>query len=303
MSEQVTAPVPFETGDIFMAATDLDDSNIDFRNLKGNGRILHFDANFHRKAELWTGHEGLTVNLAVDPSSGILYTVDPTGRHVVPFAPDGTRLPEIDWLPNRPLSAMMFLGDGRGYVGVHSFRGAVPDDQFGASKFFAFNTADQAVEALDMEVDGGHVGWLGVNYIALAADGKTLYSAAEGGHRILRYDLETRQHLADYLVYDTENADRTFGFGFLADGGLALVTGNSLVLRNADGTERLRKVLGEKGWTRVILARDGETLFVINFLEGRLQRRKIADGSVLFEYDLGLKCSMCGLVEYVLPQT
>lgn len=294
-------PVPFAEGDILIAATDLDDSKIDFRNLKGQGRILHFDANFNPKSMLWTGHEGLVVNLAVDPTTGILYSTDPTGRHMVPFAPDGQRLPDVDFLPNRPYGALFFLPDGYGYVGVHSFRGGDPDDAVGAAKLLAFSPRTRTMRALHMEVDGGHTGWMGVNYVALGADGRTLHYASEGGRRILRYDIEAERQLSDYLVFAEEDEDRTFGFGFLPDGGLVMVTGTSLLIRDAAGNEVLRKRLGDKGWTRAILARDGKSLFVINFLEGRLQRRRISDGATLFEYDVGRKCSMCGLVEYQPP--
>lgn len=294
-------PVPFAAGDILIAATDLDDSKIDFRNLKGQGRILHFDANFNPKSVLWTGHEGLVVNLAVDPTTGILYSSDPTGRHMVPFAPDGERLPDVDFLPNRPYGALFFLPDGYGYVGVHSFRGGDPDDAVGAAKLLAFSPRTRTMRALHMEVDGGHTGWMGVNYVALAADGRTLHYASEGGRRILRYDIEAERQLSDYLVFAEEDEDRTFGFGFLPDGGLVMVTGTSLLIRDAAGKDVLRERLGDKGWTRAILARDGKSLFVINFLEGRLQRRRISDGATLFEYDVGRKCSMCGLVEYQPP--
>ena len=40
----------FERGDIFLAATDVDDSNVDLRNHSGPGRVLHYDAVLDRKS-------------------------------------------------------------------------------------------------------------------------------------------------------------------------------------------------------------------------------------------------------------
>ncbi len=291
-------PQPFAKGDILIAATAIDDSNIDFRNLRGPGRILHFDKEFNRKSVLWTDHDGLVVNLAVDPRTDILYSVDPTGRHVVPFGPDAARLPDVDYLPARPLGALVFTGNGDAYIGVHSARGPVPDDKYGAAKLFRFSTADQSVTAIDVDVDGGHTGWLGVNYMALHPNGRVLYMASEGGHRILRYDLDAAKMLPDYVAYGDQDRDRTFGFAFLDDQNVVMVTGADLVIRDEAAQETVRIHLGDKGWTRVIPAHDKKTAFVINFLEGRLQRRRINDGALLFEYNLGRKCSMCGLVEY-----
>lgn len=308
-SSTKTAPVAFAPGDIFLAATDLDDSHIDFRNLKGDGRILHFGPDFTPKATLWTGHVGLVVNLAFEPFSGTLYSTDPTGRHVIPFDRSGLVLPEPDYLPNRAFGALIFAPDGTGYIGVQNQRGAAPDDLYGAAKLFAFSPNEKTVKAFDVEVDGGHTGWHCVNYLALAADGKTLFYCSEGGRRVMRYDLEAERQLPDFLVFAEDDADQTFGINFLPDGDLLMVTGNSLLRLDTAGKVKARHALSStkgpsvKGWTRVVLAQDGETAFVVNFLEGRLERRRIADGAVVFEHDIGKKCSLCGVAEFTASRS
>src|SRR3546814_2195760 len=60
--------VTFQPGDLLLAASDVDDRNIDLRNHRGPGRILHVGAAFDAKSTLRTGVEGLLVGLAIDPA-------------------------------------------------------------------------------------------------------------------------------------------------------------------------------------------------------------------------------------------
>ena len=59
---------PFAAGDLLVAATDVDDRNVDLRNHAGPGRVLHYGADFALKGELRTGQTGLVVGLAIDPA-------------------------------------------------------------------------------------------------------------------------------------------------------------------------------------------------------------------------------------------
>src|SRR3546814_18526707 len=53
----------------------------------------------------------------------------------------------------------------------------------------------------------------------------------------------------------------------------------------------------ERGWTRVTPAKNGEEFFVNTFLEGVIERRRVADGQVVARHDIGRKCALCGVAE------
>src|SRR3546814_1506818 len=73
--------VTFQPGDLLLAASDVDDRNIDLRNHRGPGRILHVGAAFDAKSTLRTGVEGLLVGLAIDPADGSVWGADRSEEH------------------------------------------------------------------------------------------------------------------------------------------------------------------------------------------------------------------------------
>ena len=103
----------FAQGDLLVAATDVDDRNVDLRNHAGAGRVLHYGADFAPKGELRTGQTGLVVGLAIDPSDLSLYACDPGSQTVTRFARDGSCSGLAPLLPRARIGAMLFLPDGR----------------------------------------------------------------------------------------------------------------------------------------------------------------------------------------------
>src|SRR3546814_5358142 len=93
--------VTFQPGDLLLAASDVDDRNIDLRNHRGPGRILHVGAAFDAKSTLRTGVEGLLVGLAIDPADGSVWGADPTARKLIHLSPGGEAL-SVPALPERP---------------------------------------------------------------------------------------------------------------------------------------------------------------------------------------------------------
>ena len=79
----------FDPGDLLVAATDVDDQNVDLRNHAGAGRGLHYGADFAPKGELRTGQTGLVVGLAIDPADLSLFACDPGSQTITRFRRDG----------------------------------------------------------------------------------------------------------------------------------------------------------------------------------------------------------------------
>jgi hypothetical protein len=287
----------FESGDILLAATDVDDRTIDLRNHKGPGRILHLGADFSGKGELRTGAVGLLVGLAIDPADGGIWTADPTGRAVFHFGADGA-LCDPPVLPSRPWGTVAFGPEGAMYLGVHTQRGAPPEDGLAGDKLVRLANG-AIVESWPVETDGGHTGWHGLTSLGFAEGGRVAVYLSEGGRRVLRYDLKAREQLDDLLCFAENDGRRAYGVTVLADGRALVATGRSALLLAADGAEMAEwPALPEKGWTRVMASRDGETFFFNNFLEGLIERRRLVDGAVVARHDIGRRCSLCGVVDF-----
>lgn len=287
----------FEPGDILLAATDVDDRNIDLRNHRGPGRILHLGADFSAKGELRTKAEGLLVGLAIDPGDGSVWTADPTGRAVFHFGADG-RLLASPVLPSRPWGTVGFAPGGAMYLGVHTQRGAAPEDGLGGDKLVRLEHGVIA-ESWAVETDGGHTGWHGLTSLGFAEDGRVAVYLSEGGRRVLRHDLVARRQLDDFLCFAEGDARRAYGVTVLGDGRVLVATGRSAMLLSAAG-EVLAEwpAVPEKGWTRVTASRDGESFFFNNFLEGLIERRRLVDGAVVAAHDIARRCSLCGVVDF-----
>jgi hypothetical protein len=287
----------FAPGDILLAASDIDDREIDLRNHRGPGRVLHLDGDFDPKGELWTGEVGLLVGLAQDPADGTVYGADPTGRHVFRFDAEGV-CARIGGLPDRPWGTVAFGPDGGAYLGVHSQRGPAPADAYGGSKLMRFEPASGAIlDAYDIETDGGRSGWHGLTSLAFADEGRVAVYCSEAGRRILRYDLEARRQLDDAWVFGEDDPWRAYSVAVLPDGRLMVAAGGACLILAGGRIEARWPADPAKGWTRVTESVDGETFFFNNFLEGVIERRSLADGAVLRRHDIGRKCVLCGVVE------
>ena len=292
----------FSSGDILCAASDIDDREIDLRNHKGPGRVLHFDAGFKLKGELWTGQIGLLVGLAQDPADGTVYGADPTGRMAFRFDADGV-CTRIEGLPDRPWGTVAFAPDGAAYLGVHSQRGPAPDDAYGGAKLMRFDPATGAVlKAFPIETDGGRSGWHGLTSVAFEDGGRVAVYCSEAGRRVLRYDLVDDRQLDDAWVFAEADAFRAYSVAVLPDGRLMIAAGSACLIV-ADGRIAAQwPAEPPKGWTRVTPSLDGETVFFNNFLEGVIERRSLETGAVLRRHDIGRKCVLCGVVEFKAEQ-
>ena len=291
--------VHFEKGDLLVASTDVDDSNIDLRRLTGAGRILHFDHDFELKNTLWTDQVGLVVGLGIDPRSGDLYSADPHNQNIVSFDADGQCKGAIAGLPKRPFGTIAFDDAGHVLLGVHSARQAPPEDAFGAGKLFVWDPETNEVAGHEPEIDGGRTGWHCITSMTYDPSQAMIYYASEGGRRVARYQITERRQAPDFKIFDESAEARTYGVALLSSGDLLMATGNGACRMNSEGdVVQTYEVPLDKGWTRISLAHaDADYFYLNNFLEGILQRRRISTGEVLVEYDIKRKCSLCGVTE------
>ena len=86
---------PFEEGDVFAAATLLNNDEDDHA---GDGRIIQYDNDLNEKGVLWTeGTTHLVGGLKFGPD-GNLWAFDSTAYTVLRISPEGYQLPEIKFV-------------------------------------------------------------------------------------------------------------------------------------------------------------------------------------------------------------
>lgn len=287
---------PFAPGDLLVAATDVDDRNVDLRNHAGAGRVLHYGADFTLKGELRTGQTGLVVGLAIDPADLSLYACDPGSQTITRFARDGHGSGLAPLLPRARIGSMLFLPDGRFVAGLHSKLGEAPGS--GAPRLWIGDFRTGALETLEAEVDGGKFGFHCVTHVALAADGRTLLYVSEAGRRLMRLDLDARRQLPDLLRLASDDPRGTYGPAALRDGRVLMATGNGAVLLSPAGAVLRSYEFGSpRGWSRLTLSLDQRVFHVGNFVEGRLETRDVESGALQHVLDIQRRYCLSGVAE------
>jgi hypothetical protein len=289
--------VPFHAGDLFLAATDVDDLNVDLRNHAGPGRVLHLDSRLQPRAELYTGQTGLVVGLAVDPTDGALYACDPGSQTVTRFTRDGLCAGPVDFLPRARIGSLLFLPDGRFVAGLHSKIGEAADAP--GPRLWLGTARSRGAAGFAAEIDGGKFGFHCITHISLGPDGRTLHYVSENGRRLMRWDIETRSQLPDLLRLAPDDPRGTFGPAVRADGKVWMATGSGAVLIGTDGRiEREVAASRPRGWSRLTLSLDGSGFYLGNFIEGLLEKRDADSGELLLTHDIHRRYSLSGVAEY-----
>lgn len=290
---------PFAAGDLLIAATDVDDRNVDLRNHAGAGRVLHYGADFTLRGELRTGQTGLVVGLAIDPTDRALYACDPGSQTVTRFDCDGRLAGLAPLLPRARIGSMLFLPDGRFVAGLHSRIGEPSGSN--APRLWIGSFAQAQVEGLAAEVDGGKFGFHCITHFALGADGRTLHYVSEAGRRLMRYDLAERRQLPDLLQFDQDDPRGTYGPAVLRDGRVLMATGSGALLLGADGAPLRSYEFGSvRGWSRLTLSLDQRCFHVGNFVEGRLETHDVETGVLRHVLDIQRRYCLSGVAE--VPQ-
>ena len=293
-------PQPFAPGDIFLGATDVDDRNVDLKKHAGDGRVLHYDAQFNLKGELRTGLRGLVIGLDVNETTQELLVCDSQNKAVTRFDAQGRKLDPWPFQPARPFGSVMCDPAGRVILGVHSDRpGLVPPGQGGRGPFlYRLDPKIGAVEEFQCDFDGGRFGFHRVTHMYLLPDGSKLIYVSENGRRVMQFDLVQGVQLPDLFVMPAHESVGTCGMALHPDGGMMMATGSAAALYDLSGQMvRPIDVPERKGWSRLQRSKDDQTFFVSNFFEGIIQRRDLSTFKVLAEHDIGRKYSLTGIAE------
>jgi hypothetical protein len=285
-----------DPGDILLAATDVDDRNVDLRNHSGPGRVLHYDAQLRPKGELRTGQVGLVIGLGWDRRYRELLATDPSAHVVTRFAADGSRLEPLPFMPRARIGSIQFLPDGRFCAGVHSKHGEDPASP--QPRLYLCDRDAGTALPLAVDIDGGKFRFHAVTHMTLAPDGHTLLYVSETGRRVMRYDLAAQRQLDDLIVFAADDPRGTYGLACTPDGRVLMATGSGAAMFAADGSLiRTYDVPERRGWSRLQLSQDPTRFWLSNFFEGILQQRDVETGALIREHDIGRKYSLCGLAE------
>jgi hypothetical protein len=308
--ELVSTSKPFEVGDVWVAATVMNDPDDDHR---GVGRLLQYDADFNLKGELWipaTSHKLGGLKFGPD---GTLWAFAPISWQVVEVGTDGKQKP-MRQLANRALSTVTFGHDGELFFGEHlvgtnrkipynstQFQYLPFTQRIGNGNLFKFSPEGRLLEEFEVDTHGGMAGIHGATNTVLTADGKRMIYCSETGNRIMQYDLEQRKQLPDLRVFDPAKGEPSMVVFMesLQDGTLIVATGAQLLLLDPDTGETLNTIdMPNNGWAAVSAAADGEHILAGNFFTGEFVKVRLADGEVVTRGDIGVKRSLSGIVQF-----
>ena len=308
--DRVSTFKPFERGDIFVAATVMDDPNDDHR---GTGRLLQFTADFEPRGVLWieeTTHKIGGLTIAPD---GTLWGFAQIGWQVIEVGTDGKLKPLRSFGP-RSFSNINWAKDGSFYMGEHmvgsnrkiafnttEFAYMPFTDRIGDGHVFHFTPDGRLLEEYPTDVHGGMAGIHGVTNAVLSQDGTRIIYISETGNRLMQYDLAARRQLPDLAVYDPAQGGPPmvlFMTG-MPDGRLLIATGASLMVVEPFSGETIKDIpLGSSGWAAITPSIEDGVVLVGNFFTGEFMKLRLEDGAVLARGNIGEKNSLSGIAQY-----
>ncbi|MDP6437881.1 MAG: hypothetical protein QF790_11405 [Gammaproteobacteria bacterium] len=300
---------PFERGDIFVAATVMDDPDDDHA---GTGRILQYDADLNVKGTIWvegTGHK--IGGLAFDPD-GTLWGFAQLTPAVLQFTPDAKQLPVRKW-SDRTFSSVTFGPDGSLYFGEHlagsstsagpnlstTFRLLPGRDVVGDGWIFKYSSDGE--ELAYYETDFHPVPpFLAITSTVLADDGKRMIYVSENGNRVMQYDLENNKQLPDLAVLQPDwGVPMVLILVAFPDDRLLISTNLGFIVLDPDTGELLdNRKLGSMGWAAIAPGVDDEHVIVGNFFSGEVVKYRLSDSEIVARNNIGEKNSLSGIVQF-----
>ncbi len=282
---------PFAAGDIFLTASDLDETA---RFPTGKGKILQIASDWTPKATFETGHMGLISSLALD-RAGNLHALDPQARTITSIGADGVPKDMFNSLPKRAYGSMIVLDDGNFLFGEHMV-GAIPGFS-GDGCAYRVSAAGAVLATYTTETNGGMGGFLGVTHMALSKDGKTLHHTSETGPHVYGHDVAANARLG--AIYTrADPPPMVFGIAALEDDSLLVAGGN--IIRRIDGKGQIIRdyALPEgRGWAVPVVRQGGQEFWALDFFGGKLARVAVESGAVLDVKELGLAKCLTGITE------
>ena len=300
---------PFERGDIFVAATLMDNPDDDHA---GTGRLLQYDENLELKGALYvegTRHKigGLTFD-----ADGTLWGFAQLTPAVFQFTPDAKQVPFRKW-SDRSFSSVAFAPDGTLYFGEHmagtsdraggrlttTFRKLPGRDVIGDGWVFQYNRDGE--ELAHYETDYHPIPpFLAITSTVLADDGKRLIYVSETGNRVMQFDLENNKQMPDLAVMGPESGvPMVLVLVARPDGRLLISTNLGFVVMDQDSGDVLEShPLGGMGWAALAPGIDNEHVIVGNFFSGDVIKYSVTSKQVVAKKNIGQKNSLSGVAQF-----
>jgi hypothetical protein len=307
--ESPTGFQPFANGDVFVAATIMDNPTDDHM---GTGRIFQYDADLKLKGEFYTkGTKHKIGGLAFAPD-GTLWAFAQGTPSVVEIDKSGVQKP-VRHFSERSLSSVTFGADGSLYFGEHLqgkeiqiasvttvFNLLEGRDVIGDGNVFKFSADAKLIEEFATDTHGGLAGIHGVTSTVLTDNDTRMIYISETGNRVMQYDLVNRKQLPDLKVFDEdENIFMVLTLTSMLDGSLLISTGNGLVLLDKDTGDVIRYYdMDSAGWAASGTSIGGKEIIVGNFFTGQIVTISVETGEVVKSGYIGQNNSLSGVAQF-----
>jgi hypothetical protein len=307
---RVSTAQPFAKGDVFVAATVMDDPDDDH---KGTGRLLQYDADLQLKGVLWIDETTHKIGgLAFGPD-GTLWGSAPISWQVIEIGTDA-KLKPLRKFADRTFSSVTFGPDGSLYFGEHLIGSQtkiafnttvfsyVPGlEVIGEGNIYKFSPDAELLEVYDSNTHGGVVGIHGVTSTVLTDDGTRMIYISETGNRVMQYDLAGNRQLPDLADFGkVEGAPpMVLVLAQMPGGDLVIGTGRSLVLLDQNNGAIMKEITFDSpGWAAVAPSIDAGHLLLGNFFTGEFVKLRVSDGEIVAKNTIGEQRSLSGIAQY-----
>lgn len=305
---------PYVPGDLFVAATLLNNSNDDHA---GQGRILQYGADLKPKGELLLADTTHLVGGLNFDAAGVLWAFDSQEFVVLNIHRDG-RVVRRREFGTRPFSHVNFAADGTLLFGEHVVGDSIKPEirarmhtdipfmpgtqRFGDGHVFRYSADGRLLKEYATATHGGMGGFLGVTMSAVSPDGRTLVYCSETGPRLMRYDLVEDRQLPDLQSftppYPPGPPPMFFGMAFASDGTLYVLRGASLHVVDEAGQTTRQIPLEGFGWATLELCADGRHAFTSSFFSGEVAKIDLSTGAKIGSIATGAPKAVAGLAEF-----
>lgn len=295
---------PFRPGDVLVGATLLNDPHDDHAGL---GRILQYDADLQLRGQLWVqGTTHLVYGLTFAPN-GELWAFDPWAWLTVRVNASGEQLPNRSFA-ERAFSMVHFAADGSLWF-TESLGGdnqpeplttrhrPLPghDTLLGEGGVYHHAADGELLGEFHPEFHGGMSGSMAITHSVVAPDGRTLIYVSETGPRLMRFDLETGEQLADLQRFPDGQREMFFDLALDTREQLLVCRGDRVEALDLDGALLRRYPLEGFGWSVIGTAAE-DSAYVANWFSGEAVRLDLQSGAIMARANIAPKC-IAGLAQ------
>jgi len=302
---------PFETGDIFLGCTYLNNPDDDHM---GDGRILQFDKHWRPKGTLYTPDTRyFIVGCKVGPD-GTLWAFDCHDHITLQISPEGKQVNA--WDSGRSFGSINWDADGNilfgeYFIGTEIWQGTsaklLDNGLLGEGNIYKYTPQLEPIESYEVENSPEFTNFKGVTHSTLHPSGDFITYTTETARRLMRYDLRNKQQMEDLDSYaDADPYDRTDKRWFIApayipDGRLLCTVAEGLRVYDEQGKKLQDIPLPGYGWAQVTPDVDNRYALAANVWTGMAARIDLDKGVLTESIDVGFTAphrSLAGLAVY-----